>query len=59
MCDTLKNPQYLMAMSAEQNSKFAALRWQWWPLHMSEILSSGTKKHKQTKEISPYKMDEL
>ena len=33
-----------MAMSAEQMSKYAALRLWWWRLHMTEKLSSGTKK---------------
>ena len=37
-----------MAMSAEHRSKFAALHWQWWHLHMSEKFSSGTKNPKQT-----------
>ena len=37
-----------MAMSAEHRSKFAALRRQWWRLHISEKYSSGTKKSKQT-----------
>ena len=44
-----------MAMSAEHTgrSKFAALRWQWWPLDMSEKFSSGTKKT-QTNEYTIY-----
>ena len=33
-----------MSLSAEHKSKFAALRRQWWRLHMSEKFSSGTKK---------------
>ena len=37
-----------MAMSAEQRSKFAALHRQWWHLHMSEKISSGTINSKQT-----------
>ena len=31
-----------MAMSAERWSKFAALHWLCWRLHMSEKFSSGT-----------------
>ena len=37
-----------MTMSAEHRSKFAALRQQWWRLHMSEKFSSVMKKLKQT-----------
>ena len=44
----LKNPHCSMAMSAEQRSKFAALRLYWWRLHMSGKFSSGTKTPKQT-----------
>ena len=43
-CGTLKN---LMAVGVEQRSKFAAIHRQWWRLHMSEKLSSGTKNHKK------------
>ena len=37
-----------MAMSAEYRSKFAAIHWQLWRLHMSEKFSSRTKNRKQT-----------
>ena len=40
-----------MTMSAENRSKFAALHRQWWCLHMSDILSSGTiNSNKQNKK---------
>ena len=42
-CGTLKNPYFSMAMSAGYRSKFSALHRQWWRLHMSAKLSSGTK----------------
>ena len=32
-----------MTISAEQMSTFAALHRQWWRLHLSEKISSGTK----------------
>ena len=32
-----------MAMSAKHSSKFAAIHWQWWRLHMSEKFFSGKK----------------
>ena len=37
-----------MTMNAEHKSKFAAIHWQWWRLHMSEKISSETKTSKQT-----------
>ena len=37
-----------MTMSVEHRLKFAALRRQWWRLHMSEKFSSWTNTHKQT-----------
>ena len=55
-CSTLKNPHHL-AMSVEHRSKFAALHWQWWRLHMSEKFSSGTENPKQTnKQTNKHKM---
>ena len=47
-CGTLKNPHCSVAMSAEHRSKFAALQWQWWRLHMSEKFSCGTIKQNIT-----------
>ena len=43
-----------MAMSAEHRSKFEALHRQWWPLHMSEKFSSGTRNPKQTNKQTKY-----
>ena len=48
-CGTLKNPHCSVAMSAKYRSKFAALKRQWWRLHLSEKFSSGMK-NKQTKQ---------
>ena len=47
-CGTLKNPHCSMAMSVEHRSKFSVLHRQWWRLHISEQISSGTKNPKQT-----------
>ena len=40
-----------MAISAKYMSKLAALRRQWWRLHMSENFSSGTRNSKQANRI--------
>ena len=37
-------------MPSINRSKFAALRWQFWRLHMIEKLSGGTKTNKQTNQ---------
>ena len=52
-CGTLKNHHCSIAITAEHRSKFAALHWSWWRLHMSEKLSSGTKTF-NIKDIAEY-----
>ena len=47
-CGTLRNPQCSMTMSAGYRSKFVALHWRWWHLHMSEKFSSEMKGPLQT-----------
>jgi hypothetical protein len=41
-CGTIKIPPCSKALSAEHRLKFAALHRQWWRLHISEKLLSGT-----------------
>ena len=56
VCGTLTDPCWLMTMSAENRSKFAALHRQWWSLQICEIFSGATKKTTTTnKQMNNFK----
>ena len=50
-CGMLKNPYCSMAVRTEHRSKFAALSWKWWHIHMFTKFSSGTKNSKHNYPI--------